>query len=334
MKRPFLTFLALLVLFSPALSAQSWTINEWNVPYARSRPRDPFVDAQGKVWFVGQVGDYVAVLDPATGQFRKYDLDRGAGPHTVSIAPDGAIWYTGNASSHIGRLDPATGHVTKYPIPDSSVHDPHTIAWDRHGDMWFTAQAGNVIGHLTVATGQIRLVRVPEADARPYGIRMDPAGERPWIALFGTNKIATVDPATFELHEYAIPRANARPRRLAVTSDGSVWYGDYAGGMLGRFDPASQRFEEWQLPGGARSRPYALMNDDQDRIWVVETGDDPNRFVGFDPRTHSFLPGQSVPSGGGTVRNMTWDPVRHVLWFGTDDNTIGRANIPPANATP
>lgn len=334
MKRPFLTFLALLVLLSPALSAQSWTINEWNVPYARSRPRDPFVDAQGKVWFVGQVGDYIAVLDPASGQFRKYDLDRGAGPHTVSIAPDGAIWYTGNASSHIGRLDPTTGHVTKFPIPDTSVHDPHTIAWDRHGDMWFTAQAGNVIGKLTVATGQIRLVRVSEPDARPYGIRMDPSGERPWIALFGTNKIATVDPATFELHEYAIPRANARPRRLAVTSDGSVWYGDYAGGMLGRFDPQTQRFEEWQLPGGARSRPYALMNDDQDRIWVVETGDDPNRFVGFDPRTHNFLPGQTVPSGGGTVRNMTWDPVRHVLWFGTDDNTIGRANIPPATATP
>ena len=308
-------------------------IDQWPVPWQRTRPRDPYVDAQGKVWFVGQVGDYVAVLDPTSGQFRRYDLEHGAGPHTVSIAPDGAIWYTGNTASHIGRLDPATGRVTKYPMPDSTVHDPHTVAWDRHGDMWFTAQSGNVIGKLTVATGAIRLVHVSEPNARPYGIRMDPQ-DRPWVALFGTNKLATVNPATFELHEYALPRPGARPRRLAVTSDGSIWYGDYAGGMLGRFDPRTERFEEWPLPGGTGARPYAVMNDDQDRIWLVETGSNPNRFVGFDPRTHSFLPAHAVPSGGGTVRNMMFDAARHVLWFGTDDNTIGRFTVPAGPVVP
>jgi len=38
---------------------------------------------------------------------------------------------------------------------------------------------------------------------------------------------------------------------MAITSDGAVWYGDYAGGMLGRFDPGTKKVEEWPLPGGA-----------------------------------------------------------------------------------
>ncbi|MDQ3556263.1 MAG: lyase, partial [Gemmatimonadota bacterium] len=42
-------------------------ITEWQVPWADSRPRDPYVDAQGRVWFVGQRSDYVAYLEPSSG---------------------------------------------------------------------------------------------------------------------------------------------------------------------------------------------------------------------------------------------------------------------------
>ena len=137
-------FAAQLPAQGPASGPQQLTIDEWNVPWQRTRPRDPYVDAQGKVWFVGQVGDYIGVLDPATGQFRRYDLDHGAGPHNLIVDARGFVWYSGNTASHIGRLDPASGAITKYPMPDSSVRDPHTMVFDRHGDIWFTAQQGNV----------------------------------------------------------------------------------------------------------------------------------------------------------------------------------------------
>ena len=311
----------------------SWTIDEWNVPWPDTRPRDPFADRQGRVWFVGQVGDYVGMLDPATGQFRKFDLDPGTGPHNLIVDDHGIVWYSGNAASHIGRLDPATGRITKYPMPDPSIRDPHTMVFDRAGNIWFTAQQGNVVGHLDVTSGAIRLVRVPGRDARPYGIRMDPQ-DRPWFCEFGANRIAMVDPRTFELHEYTLPRATARPRRMAITADGMVWYGDYVDGYLGRFDPATRRFEEFRLPNGPVSLPYALMNDDQGRIWVVETGVQPNNFVGFDPRTRTFLPSRPIPGGGGTTRHMSFDAAHGVMWFGTDNGTIGRANLPAAGATP
>jgi virginiamycin B lyase len=316
----------------PAQQPAAPAIKEWNVPWARTRPRDPYLDRQGRVWFVGQQGDYVGMLDPASGEFKKFDLAAGTGPHNLILDSAGVVWYSGNASSHIGRLDPRDGSVKRFPMPDSLARDPHTLVWDRHGDIWFTVQGGNFVGKLTTATGQVRLVPATARGSRPYGIALDAAG-RPWFVEFGTNKIATVDPETFALTEYPLPRAEARPRRMAITSDGAVWYGDYAGGRLGRFDPKTRQVEEWPLPGGATSRPYALAVDDQDRVWVVETGSQPNRLVGFDTHARKFLPAADVPSGGGTVRNMVFDPRTHVIWFGSDNNTIGRAQLPPAGAT-
>jgi len=326
------TVVAALAIAVPATAQQATPIQEWNVPWANTRPRDPYLDRQGRVWFVGQVGDYIGVLDPRSGEFKKFDLAPHTGPHNLILDTTGIVWYSGNASAHIGRLDPKDGTIKKFSLPDSAARDPHTMVWDRHGDIWFTVQGGNFVGKLSVATGNVRLVKMTTPRARPYGIALDPAG-RPWFVEFGTNKIGTVDPETFQLTEYPLPRAEARPRRMAITSDGAVWYGDYAGGMLGRFDPKTKHVDEWPLPGGATSRPYAVTVDDQDRLWVVETGAQPNRFVGFDTRTHRFLPATDVPSGGGTIRNMVFDPREHVIWFGSDNNTIGRAKLPGATTS-
>ena len=59
-------------------------ITEWTVPWENTRPRDAYVDGQGRVWFVGQRGDYVAYLEPTTGEFKRYDLEPGTGPITLS----------------------------------------------------------------------------------------------------------------------------------------------------------------------------------------------------------------------------------------------------------
>jgi virginiamycin B lyase len=130
-----------------------------------------------------------------------------------------------------------------------------------------------------------------------------------------------------QLREIELPRPEARPRRLVVTSDGKVWYGDYASGFLGRYDPASGAFKEWPMPAGPASLPYAMALDDRERIWLVETGVRPNRFAAFDPASETFVAGADIPSGAGTVRHMVFDPKTRSIWFGTDAGTIGRATL-------
>ena len=307
-------------------------IKEWTVPWERPRPRDPAVAPDGKIFFVGQTGNYVARLNPATGEFKRYEIDAGTNPHNVIVDAKGQAWYAGNRNGMIGRLDPATGTITRYPMPDSAARDPHTLILDQQGNIWFTMQTSNFVGRLNTATGKINLVKMTTPNARPYGIWLDREG-RPYFDLFGTNKLGTIDPKTMALREYTLPAEQSRPRRIVLTSDGSVWYADYSRGYLGRLDPKTGAVKEWPSPSGRASLPYAMTVDDADRLWMVETGVQPNRLVGFDPKTESFFSMTPIPSGGGSVRYMVFDPKTRVIWFGTDANTIGRAQVPPLKPT-
>ncbi len=301
-------------------------IREWPVPWKNTRPRDPAVDRNGRVWFVGQEGDYLGWLEPATGKFGKFDLPKGTGPHNCIIARDGQIWFAGNGAGYIGRLDPTSGKIVKFPMPEKEAHDPHTLVQAPDGDIWFTVQVGSYVGRLDPKSGAIRLIKVPTRGSRPYGILLDASG-RVWFNEFGRNAIGSIDPKTMQLEEHALPKGT-RDRRIAFIDDGGIWYGDYARGFLARLDPKTDQVKEWQTPGGSSSLPYAMAVDDHARIWFVETGPQPNRLVGFDPRSSRFFSVTAIPSGGSTVRNMIFDPRSREIWFGTDAGTIGRAGVP------
>lgn len=302
------------------------TIQEWTVPWPNTRPRDPAVAPDGRIWLVGQAGDYAALFDPDSEEFTRHDLPEGAGPHTIYVTAAGEAWYAGNKDRHLGRIDPDSGEIERVNLPGDTLADPHTISEDSQGRLWFTSQHANHIGRYDPDSGEVEAVEVPTEGARPYGIEVAD-DDRVWVVLLGTNKLAGVDPESMELTEYEVPREDARLRRIAITGEG-IWYGDYARGYIGVFDPETGEFREWRAPRQARSGPYALMDDGQGRIWFFETIEQPNRLVGFDPDSEEFFSITEVPSGGGTVRHMVFDAERNSLWFGTDTNNLGRAGLP------
>jgi virginiamycin B lyase len=305
------------------IAAQAVDVAEWPVEW-EGRPRDPAVDADGRVWFVGQAGNYIGVFDPATETFRRFELEPNTMPHNLIVGSDGGIWYAGNRNARIGRLDPETGDVRIIRMPDEAARDPHTLLGDGQGRIWFTVQNGGYVGRLAMESGEVQLVKAGGEGSRPYGIDLDSKG-RAWVNLFGTNRIAVVDPETFTVTEVATPRATARTRRIAVTSDDAVWYVDYAGGQLGRIDPETREIREWPTPGGEQSRPYALIADDQDRLWFAETNREAPRIVGFDTKTNTFIAPTPVSAG---IRHMVHHPATGTIWFGTDANRIGRIILP------
>jgi len=326
MKLPFVLLLLLPTI--PALSAaEPVDIQEWQVPWPNTRPRDPDVAPDSSIWLVGQAGHYVAQFNPQTEQFKRLELPDGAGPHNLIVDQDNTIWYAGNLQAHIGRLNPGDGSIHQIAMPDPAAKDPHTLVFSGPDLIWFTLQHSNMIGRLNKTTEQIDLIKVPTSRSRPYGIIVTPEGQ-PWVVLVGTNKLATIDPDSLALQEIELPRVNARPRRIARTADGMIWYVDYAGGYLGCYDPGSGKLMEWLAPAGEMSRPYAMGTDDRNRLWFVETGPNPNNFVGFDPASESFFSVTPIPSGAGSVRHMVFDPQRRAFWFGTDTNFLATARIP------
>ena len=337
-------FIIALTFASTALAAQQHAgaasgqseAKEWAVPFgASTRPRDPFADAQGRVWFVGQVGNYIAYLDARTGTFKRYEIEAGTHPHNL-VVEKGMVWFTGNQNGRIVRLDPATGKLTTFEIPDRTVGDPHTMIFDpKSGVAWFTAQSAGAVGRFDPATGKFRLWKTG-ADSRPYGIVIDSKGQ-PWFDLFGTNKLGTIDPRTLELKQYELPDASAHPRRIAITSRDQLYWGDYTRGFLGHLDPATGKMEEWRLPAGPASLPYGMASDDRDVIWVAQAGrrGAPATLVAFDANTSRFIAEVPVGTPGpNTIRHMTFDRATRQIWFGTDQGSIGRVTVPPRALVP
>jgi len=319
---------------SPVVRAQGADvqIREWEVPWERTRPRDPYVAPDGMVWFTGQAGGYLGALNPMTGSIERFELPEGEGAHNVIVAPDGYVWYAGNRTGNVGRMHPDTGEIKLFPMPDPAARDPHTLVWAPDGNIWFSLQGANMIGHLNVETEEVSLINVPGERNRPYGIWMDSEGT-PWVCLFGTNKLAKVDPETMDLTIIDLPHEDSRPRRMVITSDDKIYMGDYSRGYLIRYDPETGEFDEWEMPSGSSSRPYGMSIDKDDRVWFVETGVDPNMFTGFDPDSGEFLHATEVPSGGGTIRHMYYHEPSNAIWFGTDTNFVGRAILPPKDAS-
>ena len=303
---------------------------EYQSPFP-GRNRDPIMDPTGRVWFVGQTNNFVAYLDPKTGQFKQYTIDPGTNPHNITVDERGGIWFTGNRNSRIVNLNPETGELKTYMMPDSTVRDPHTMIWGKGGIAWFTAQGSQRIGRFDRNTGEIKLWRPPgEGRTNPYGVVIATDGT-PYFNLFQTNKIATVDPKTLEYKEFVHPDARMRARRIAITSDNQVWFGDYRG-FINHLDPKTGKFQEWPMPAGNGRQAYAHAQDDQDRVYIVDTSLRPNRMYVFDTKTKDWVANIIIPGataqGGNAVRHMTCNRATRELWYGTDAGVIGKINIP------
>jgi virginiamycin B lyase len=302
--------------WADAPASDAPVLKEWKVEFG-GRSRDPYVAPDGKVWFVGQAGNYIASFDPANETFRRYEIEDGTNPHSLIVDDKGFVWYAGNRNGRIGKLDPASGKATTFMTGEAK--DPHTLVFDGKGHIWFTSQQSNRVGRLDMTTGKYVLVTPHDTPSRPYGIVIDGKGH-PWVALLNTNSVVRIHPETLKLTHFREATPESRSRRIEVTSDGSVWYGDEARGYLGRINPATGKVKEYAMPGGAASRPYALTKDGDERLWLSQTGPD-KKLVGFDPKSEKFV---SVNDVSHNIRHMMYDAKTGAMWFGTDANQVGR----------
>jgi virginiamycin B lyase len=291
-----------------AQSALTGKIREWTVPVENSLPHDPAVDPHGNVWLALQRANQIARLDPKTGEWKLFPSPTpNSGPHGITSDSAGNIWYTENGSGKIGRVDSTTGTITEYATLKAA--DPHTPVFAPDGALWFTAQQANVIGRLDTKSGEMREYPVPTPNARPYGIVVGGDGAL-WFCEFGTYKLGRIDIKTGAITEYEIPSKGARPRRLAALGM-VIYFTDFRGGFLGRFDTQTKAFRDWPSPSGPGSQPYGIETDLRGDIWYCEFKG--NQLVRFSPATEKFevFP---MPSPNSEVRNMVRDSAGH-LWL-------------------
>lgn len=302
----------------------------WRAPTLGQRPRDPVEAPDGAIWYVGQQGNTIGRLDPATGAMQDWPLPERALPHSVNVDSKGRVFYLGNGNGTIGRFDPMTGESIVYPMPDSGARDPHTAEFDASGVMWFTLQQSNRIGRFDPDTGEIKLATVPRPRARPYGLKIDAAGAA-WVACNGAPCLLRVDPDTMAISEIKLPGEDTHVRRLDIGEDGVVWYVNSGAGRLGRYDPKTGAVREWDSPSGPKAHPYAIAVVDG-IVWYNESGVRPDMLVRFDPKTEQFQ-SWPIPSGDlhtGILRHMRPTRDGRLALHQGASNQIILAKLPPA----
>lgn len=247
---------------------------------AGAHPHDVAPASDGGVWYTGQLNGTLGWLEPETGDVREARLPGGAAPHGVVTGPDGAAWVTDQGLNAIVRVTPGDFEIDVYPAPAGT--SPHTPVFDLDGILWFTG-AGGSIGRLDPAEGQVETYPAPRGPG-PYGIAVTPSNEVWFVSLQGSY-LGRVDRSTGEVTVVEPPTANAGTRRVWSDSTGRLWVSYWNAGMLAVYDPVSDSWREWDLPGG-NNQGYSLYVDETDAVWITDFGQ--NSVVRFDPATETF----------------------------------------------
>jgi virginiamycin B lyase len=268
---------------------------EWRVTPA-SHPHDVAPAADGSVWYTEQFAGYLGRLDPVTGRLTRIPLGPGSAPHGVTVGPDGAAWVTDQGLNAIVRVDPQTQQVRAFPMPPGTgITNPNTGCIDTRGRHWFTGASG-FYGVVDAQAASVRVWPAPRG-AGPYGMACAPSGV--YYVSLQQSYLGKVDPETGAVTVLEPPTRGQGARRVWGDSRGRLWLTEWNAGKLGMYDPASDSWREWPLPGA--SQPYAVYVDDNDIVWVSDFGLD--ALVRFDPATERFevLP---WPTRGALVRQL------------------------------
>jgi virginiamycin B lyase len=265
-----------------ALAAEV-AIKAYALPAGGGHPHDVAVEASGIVWYTAQHDGKLGRLDPATGKVDLVPLGRGSRPHGVIIGPDGHAWVTEGGQNAIAKVDVKTRAVKVWKLPQGRGYaNLNTASFDKRGRIWFTGQSG-IYGVLDPASGKMQVWDAPQGRG-PYGITTTPGGDVYYASLAGDH-IARIDIETGKVTVIEPPTKEQGARRVWSDSKGRIWVSEWNAGNLSRYDPVTNAWRTWKLPG-ASPHVYAVYVDAKDIVWVSEWT--ANAIVRFDPATGKF----------------------------------------------
>lgn len=290
---------------------QSITLREYLVPEG-SRPHDvaPATSMSHTnsnvskkllndiIWYTAQSSGELGKLNTTTGETSHISLGEGSAPHGVIAGPDGAAWITDGGLNAIVRVDPLTENVTIYALPEGVGYaNLNTATFDNNGTLWFTGQSG-IYGKLIPSTGTMEIFNAPRGPG-PYGIATTPNGAVYYASLAG-NYIGHIDTRTGQVTVLEPPTPDQGSRRVWSDSYGNIWVSEWNAGQLGMYNPQTDQWKEWKLPGND-PKPYAVYIDTKDKVWISDFGS--NSMLRFDPVNETFSKFE-IPSPQANIRQI------------------------------
>jgi streptogramin lyase len=239
---------------------------------------DLAVASDGNVWITLSPQNYLAKLNPSSGQVTTYPLQHQGIPPNDSKTPgdivegaDGAMWFVETDVNAIGRVS-ATGAITEYQLPNSNS-SPNAITKGPDGALWFTEGNGNRIGRIDTS-GVIAEYTIPAVSASSGSITLGPDGAL-WFtesALLGSEEIplsrigrVTTDGVFTHYTPYTDPSQGVYTIRTGP--DGALWYTKGYSDQIGRMTTAGV-VTEYTIP--TTNSQIMSMTAAGDSLWFTE----------------------------------------------------------------
>jgi len=231
---------------------KSGATEEYTLKSAFSGPHGLVEDKSGNIWFTGNLTGLIGKLDPKTGIVTEYPLPdpKAKDPHTLNFDQSGILWFTVQQANMVGRLDPATGEIKLVTSPTPKSR-PYGIHINAQGTPVFVEFGTNKIATIDPKTLAIKEYPLPDAAARPRRLAIGPDGAI-WYADFARGFIGKLDLATGAVKEWPSPSGPKSEPYGMVFTKGAVWYNESGAkpNTIVRFDPATEKFQSWAIPGG------------------------------------------------------------------------------------
>ena len=234
------------------LDPKSGRSKEYPLTTPHSGPHGLVEDSDGNIWYTGNTGALIGKLDPKTGAVTEHKMPDPdvKDPHTLIFDQSGILWFTAQNANRVGRLDPKTGEI-KLLTPPTAKSRPYGMAVDSKGTVYYVAFGTNKVGRVDPKTHEIREYPLPDPASRPRRITIT-SDDTVWYTDFSRGYLGRLDPATGTVTEWRSPSGpKSEPYGISAIHD-IIWYSESGTtpNTVVRFDPKTEKFQSWTIPGG------------------------------------------------------------------------------------
>jgi virginiamycin B lyase len=234
------------------IDPKTGAIREYSLKTPHSGPHGLIEDKDGNIWFTGNIAGFIGKLDPKTGLTTEYKLPdpKAKDPHTLLFDHDGILWFTVQQANMVGRLDPKTGEVKLVTSPTPRSR-PYGMSVNSKNVVHFVEFGANKVATIDSKTMAIKEYLLPDPGARPRRIAISP-DDTIWYTDFARGFLGRLDPATGKVTEWQSPSGPKSEPYGIVFTKGALWYNESFAkpNTIVRFDPATEKFQSWAIPGG------------------------------------------------------------------------------------
>jgi streptogramin lyase len=267
------------------------------------------MDPNGVMWatMIGDPrggGGNLLRVDPTTMKYEVIPPPKGVGGTTTSIDVDakGKVWATTAVGAF--RYDPATREFREFKSPTPIENGPggsYGIAADREGNGWWTQINIDRVNRADIESGKTQEFREAPRPARadgaisaddkklyelagveltdfgawwsegPRRLGADRNGDLIWVCDYWGGNLEKYDTRTLKSKIYRYPTPESAPYDASIDRDHNVWVNLTNGDSVARFNPNTEQWTEFPLPGrGINLRHISL--DERNGVTRIVVG--------------------------------------------------------------